>query len=238
MGMHTHSQGLCAFLALLGFSAVMLSGQEASDWNPFQEAADKYGPEVHLVNGEKYYYPYPYATGHPFYEADPEARAHIWIRGKEYRDQHLRYDLYHQQIVLDFPDPEETLPSIVLRNTWVDQFSIGQRMFRKVEMEEGKVVFGQMVYQGQISCIFVWRKQYDYELEYGEKKHEFSEAFLERYLLIEGEYLRFKNKKTFLKSLPEKLRPKAKSILKQQKIRFRKATEHQLNQLLTQIEDA
>ncbi len=76
-------------------------------------------------------------------------------------------------VILDYTVLSGAAASIVLRNEWVDQFYIGGRLFRKYEDEGGEERFGQLIYEGEISCIYFWEKEYTPDLQNGQNRYKF-----------------------------------------------------------------
>jgi hypothetical protein len=226
-------------LLIVSLISVTLRAQTGEAGRPdfHADAEERYGPEIALVNGEKYFYPYRLTSGDPFYPAPEGTEAIIWINGKEYPGQRIRYDLYKQVIVLDYTELSGATGSIILRNKSVDQFVIGSRLFRKFPGEDNGHRFGQVVYEGELGCVFFWKKNYETDMINGEKQHSFSDPFREMYLVRDGQMCFFKNKRTFLKCFPEPDRPVLKQIMKQQQVKIRKSPDIRVHGVLQQYEE-
>lgn len=202
----------------------------------FKEARDdaekKYGPLADLVNGVKYYYPYWADTGDPFFRAEESKGVPIQINGKLFEKQDIRYDIYNHLIVLDYIDMSGAAASIVLRNEWVDYFYIGKSLFREYPNEDGKVSFGQVIYEGDVSCIYFWHKKYDPDMQNGRKNYKFSKPYRNASIIKEGGTRRYKGKGSFLKCFPKNQQAEIKAYLKGQRIKFKKAGDSDMKRLL------
>ena len=116
--------------ALLGLSEIKAQQQSFSDY--LAEVERKYGNDVKLVNGEKYFYPYTRSDGNPFLFSEPRPVV-IRVHEKEFAGQLVRYDIFNQQVILDFKDIYGGTSSLVLQEEWVESFSFESHFFRKMK---------------------------------------------------------------------------------------------------------
>lgn len=201
---------------LLRFSGTLAQDQTNLSYEAIRELAEtKYGPDPDLLNGKKYNFGYLAAEGNPFYE-DPDAgTCAIQIKGRLYEEQQIRFDIYRQLIVLDYIEVSGARGSIVLNDEWIDYFSIGKALFRKFRDKSGEERFGQAVYMDSISCVYFWKKNYISELKDDSKVTRFSKPIREAVIIRDGQTYGFKNKKSFLRCLPETDRKAVKAIMKE-----------------------
>jgi hypothetical protein len=115
---------------------------------------------MELISGEKYHYPYRAAHGNPFLTPDGTDDASVQLNGVVYENQDVKYDIYNQHIVLDFNDMTGASRSIILRPEIVDLFILDDRLFKKYPQEGNVERFGQVIYEGEISCFYFWKKRY------------------------------------------------------------------------------
>lgn len=251
--------------SLSGLFVLLLISCYCSVWaqeekDPFaielmKEAEQKYGLDPELVNGEKYHYHFSTASGDPFFELGgrrisaeevngkvysgvaQDPLASIVIKGKQYSEQHIRYDIYQQLVILDYVDQHGAPASVVLRNNWVDQFEIEGQTFKKFVDQHGKVRFGQVVFEGPFSCVFFWKKDYTPELQNGKKTYSFSEPIREAVLIRDGLSCHFRNRRSFLNCFPREERARAKAYLKEEDIKFRKAGPEEMERLMNRINE-
>jgi hypothetical protein len=220
-----------------------------------KEAEQKYGLNPELINGEKYHYHFFTASGDPYFEfsqnrisavenngkvyddAAQDALASIVIKGKQYSEQHVRYDIYQQLVILDYMDQHGAPASVVLRNNWVEQFEIEGQTFKKFKDQHGKVRFGQVVFEGTVSCVFFWRKEYSPELQNGQKTYSFSEPIREAVLITDGLSCHFRNRRGFLNCFLTEERAQVKAYIKEEHINIRKAGPDAMRRLMKSIND-
>lgn len=188
-----------------------------------QQAEKLYGPDPDLFNGRKYNDTYRTTEGHPFFEVNSDLPSTLKIRGKVYRDQQLRFDIYNQLLVLDYTDFSGATGSIILRDERVDYFTLGKLLFKKFPDSDGELRFGQVIHEDVYSCIYFWDKMYMTELRDGKRYFSFSDQQRNAVIVRNGIALPYKNQKSFLKCFPREDRPVIKSFLKEEGIRVQRA---------------
>ena len=178
--------------------AVDLFPQQPSITDYLTQIERKYGSDADLVNGEKYSYPYSQALGDPF--LFPETRkAAITIHEKEFKGQQLRYDIYNQQLILDYENLYGVNASLVLKSEWVESFAFENQKFEKMEGPDGETSFFQVLGEGQIDCIYLWSKKYLLNLNSGERSYYFADADKSSFVRIEGKVHPYKSNGNFIK---------------------------------------
>lgn len=200
-----------------------------------EEAESSYGPDPDLLNGQKYNFTYRSAEGSPFFDVLDNASSTIQIKGKIYRDERVKFDIYNQLVILDYTDLAGATGSIVLRHDWVDYFSIGSILFKKFPDKNGTLKFGQVLYEGRITCVYFWKKTFIPEQEEGEMHYRFSNPIREAVIISEGEVNSFKNRGSFLKCFPKELRGPVKSEIKTRHLHIKKADYLQMQVLMQYI---
>lgn len=196
------------------------------------EAEERYGPLGDLINGEKYNYTYRAAGGDPFFESDVTEKAAIQINGRMYEDQKVKYDIYNQLMVLEFISSSGAPESVVLRNEWLDFVMIGDRCFRQFPKDDGSPRFGQVIWEGEASCIYFWKKIYLLNLDAGGKNYDFSDPIRSSYVVKEGIFTLYKSKRSFLKCFAKQVKPAIKQYLKDHRIRIKKADDMEIASLM------
>jgi len=229
-------KGIFIFSLLYLFSPVasqeisVLSGEEISNYTEKQ-----YGPYTSLINGEKYYYPYRLAVGDPFFPVHDHNRASVRINGKVYDNQEIKYDIYNNLVVLEFNDMNGASKSIILRSEWLDYFILGNSLFKKFRDEHGSERFGQVIYEGDITCYYFWMKSYRPDTRFGESQYNFSDPLRHSFILINGESRPYTGRHSFFKCIPVKNRPQIKTYVKKNRVRIRRASDADMRLLLEYI---
>ena len=225
--------GMMVIITLAFCSCLHSQDREAAVYRSVKEMAEaSYGPDQVLVNGEKYYYPYRGARGTPFLEVEGQDSAFVRIRGKEFPYQKVRYDIYGQLMVLDYRDQSGAQTSIILPMDHLEDVIMGAVAFRKYILPDGSVRPGQEIHGGPVECVCFWDKQYRVQLYGGEQSYYFTDPRSSRMILAESLYYPFRGNRSFLKAIPEKLRPVARDHLRSDRIRVRRLNDAGLHDLM------
>jgi hypothetical protein len=223
---------LITFLFIAGFTDSFAQNQTILEY--LAECERKYGEDLDLVNGEKYFYPYSNTDGDPF--LNPSVRsAAIHIKGKFFEGQKIRYDIYNQQLVLEYEDVYGGKSSLVIRNEWVESFSDGDREFRTINGPEESQRFYQLIHEGQVSCYYSWRKDYLLNLASGERSYYFTEPIRDSYLVLDDQFYSYRSNRTLLKILDKGLQKEVKLYLRQNGVNVKRSPDRQMNLLFKHI---
>lgn len=219
---------LCSSLGAQNSSGY--TAQEISEY-----AEERYGPLLELISGEKYYYPYREAQGNPFLYGEGSQTATLQILGRSYENQRIRFDVYNQFVLLDYDDETGAARSIILEDQFLDQFEVNGVLFKKCLNEQGAKQFGQVIYDGEISCYYLWEKRYSVNTRVGETQYSFSEPTRKSLLLINGQIHSFKSRRSFLRNFQGQRQIQIKAYLKQKALRFRKISDLEMGMLMEYI---
>ena len=220
---------LLMLMALGGLSELKAQPQSITDY--LAECERKYGSDADLVNGQKYFYPYGRSEGAPFLFSEPR-EAVIRVHEKEFDGQLVRYDIFNQQVVLDYQDVYGSITSLVLRNEWVESFRFESQLFKRMMGPEGKEAYFQVLVDGPISCVYSWSKDYLLNLNSGVQSYYFTEPLKESFLIIDQEFFPFRNNRTFLKAFESEKQKTIKQFMRQSKIKVKKSPDWQMRHLI------
>jgi hypothetical protein len=190
-----------------------------------------YGADYNLVNGIRYINLYPSAEGHPFFGEDRFYNGKLVINNKVYQDVEIIYDIYNQEIILQYPYFEGSTDKIILTNEFIDEFEMDGKLFRKYTFPESAPRFYQVVSQGNINCLYYWKK----DLLKGSSAHTFYKYSPEKkvsYLLIDDKLNTFKGRKSFVELFPSKYQKEIRLYLRSNNIWLRDANELTIQQFL------
>ncbi len=196
-----------------------------------EQAVGTYELSKDLMNGEKYNNPYRSVRGTPFLEFSGDPLATVRYRGEEYRDQHIRYDLFNQIMILDFTDMAGASSSLVLKNEWIEEVVVGGRVFRPLNTEEG-ARFGQVIGSGTYTIVYFWEKQYLPDMHEGNGQYFFSEAIHKSCLFYRNACFPYKSNGQLVRRFPVSLRSRVRGYLKENQIRVKRALDREMEALL------
>ena len=191
-----------------------------------------YGADYNLMNGIRYINIYPSAEGHPFLGEDRFYQGNVVINNQLYRDVEIKYDIYNQKILLQYPYFSGSTDKIVLVGEFLDEFVMDGRLFRKYTFPENVPRFYQVVSKGNIYCLYYWKK----DLLKGSSVQSFFKYSPERklsYLVIDDKLRSFKGRSSFVKLFPSEFHKEIIQFLKSNKISIRDSDEIKIRQLMT-----
>jgi hypothetical protein len=218
------------------------TAEEPGRMQQIREMADEnYRISTDLLNGEKYQYPYRSDRGTPFLQLQGEPLATVEIAGSTFHEQRIRYDAYNQQMILDFRDAAGTEGSLVLNNYWLDQVILGPYRFRLFTGDGGKEKFGQVIGEGEYTSVWFWEKKYLPDMQNGEQRYFFTDPEKKTVLSYRKQVCTYTGNRSLVRCLPEEVRASVKEFLKTNRIRVKKATLEEMEDLMkfvNQVEGA
>ena len=210
-----------------------LHGQESSADSPpgYAELVDwAYGQDQELVNGLQYYNRNPRSLGHPYLLEGWVHQGSVRIRGKFYNNIWLKYDIYAQQLEVEYQTINGADNQVILVSDRVNEFYIGSYYFKKLKLEEelDDEQFYQIIGGGRL----VWYIRWDKKLVPISGDPRFIEEFTSpkrNYLLeLDGSVHPFSNKKSFVDLFPESVQKDIKKLIKSNQLQIRGASTEQL----------
>lgn len=197
-------------------------------WEYFDQS---FGNDYLLVNGIRYLQIPALAEGHPFMRENRFSAGRIVIGQKEFRGTELKYDICNQQIILNYKDFSGSDQVIVLVSDEINEFTLENLLFRKMELPEIGQRYVQVMEGDPVSCFFYWQKELVGGLS-GEYYHRYLPEQRSGYLMISGELHPFRGKRSFINAFPEKYRKEIKGYLRSSYFLFREASDADLKNTL------
>ena len=188
-----------------------------------------YGPDYNLINGIKYLYLYSDIEGHPFLGENRFYIGSLVIADREYRDVYLKYDLYNQNMILQFNPFSGGTDQILLKNEDIHEFKIDGKLFRKYSFPEISTRFYQVVTSGKIYCLYYWEKILNYSTL---SSYYFTTQKKVSYIVKNGKPYRFKSKKQFRKLFPVQHQKEIKQFIRSNKFGLKNETDGNMRRLL------
>ncbi len=226
---------------MAGLLVVMLSPAQDVDKNEdvsaksmYLETIEKFGKDPLLRNGPFYEYPYHRSEGNPFLMDLQFRRGTLVYRNRVYDQIPLRYDVFHQQIIINQQQKEESV-QILLHEAYLSEFSLAGMHFKKVSLENDEPTYCQIVANdGDLSCLYYWYKSRRESHDNGNYKiYVFSEPEKRAYLNIHGEFHKYRNNRTFTRAFPREARKEVRSYLRTRDIKVKKADDKIMQQVIS-----
>ena len=190
-----------------------------------------YGNDYNLLNGIRFLQIPARAEGHPFLGENKFSTGIIVIGEKEYDGVELKYDICNQQIILNYIDLSGSQQQIVLVSNEINEFTLGDRLFRKVKLPEKEQRYFQVIEGDPVSCMYYWQKELVGGLS-GEYYYRYFPEKRSAYLMINGELHPFRRKKSFISAFPEKHQKEIRGYFKHPYFRFSEASDTDLQKAL------
>ena len=197
-------------------------------WEYFDQS---FGNDYLLVNGIRYLQIPMLAEGHPFIKENRFSPGRIVIGQKEFHGTELKYDICNQQIILSYKDFSGSDQEIVLVSDEINEFTLQNLLFRKMDLPEIGQRYVQVMEGDPISFFFYWQKELVGGLS-GEYYHRYLPEKRSAYLMINGELHPFRGKRSFINAFPEKYRKEIKGYLRSSYFLFSEASDSDLQNTL------
>lgn len=230
---------------LLTFSFLLISvligspnkvrGQEVMDErNAILSFANTiYGSDDRLLNG-KYYSPkHFFAEGHPYFIAKEWIPSTIFIKGIQYDNVPLKYNIEDEKIIINAIYERKISREIVLNNSFIDSLVIGSHIFHNTDnfIDGNPIGMAELVYKGNILVYFKHSVEFIYELSVQTKYGKYAKAKRKIFLFSDNSFNQVQKKKEFLTYFPEH-KKEINLFLRKETIKLRNATNGQLHDLL------
>ncbi len=221
-------------LVLLLFFSPALGQQASSDTQlSFPALVDRaYGQDQELVNGLQYFNHHPRSLGNPYLIDGFVRPGWVSIRGVIYKNIWLRYDIYYQQVEVEYRTLNGADNQVVLVGDRLDHFQIGEHFFRNLSFAGQKEQFYQVIGSGSLVCYIHWEKKLVPISGNSRFIEEFTQAKRQYWLELNGKISEFQSKKDFIKLFPEARKKEMKRLVRQNNLQFRMASPAQLKLFL------
>jgi hypothetical protein len=179
------------------------------------------GSGMSLYSGSEYLEPTRTNEQHPFYLDSDWIDGAVHYNGDWYRNVSLLYDITSDKLVTEYYFNGN--PMLLVKEK-LDQFSLGQRYFKKFFKEDFKnslpaTGFYEVLYNGQTMLIARREKKMQDRIEGMKVQIDFEEKY--RYFILRnGEFLPIRSKKSMYKLLEDK-KQELKQRVREEKLNFK-----------------
>ena len=195
--------------------------------NAFYKASD-------LLNlGEIYVPDHVYANGHPYFITDEYTLASLTVNHTAFEKIKARYNIVTDQLIIKARVDDGLLVNTLTKEDWVQSFKINDHFFVSVsKMYPDNNVKGycEQVYKGKQSFFIKYRKKFIDTYNDNTPNGFFSVVKINKYVYDNGVFTPVDSKRSFLKLYKDK--KAIKKFLKENKIKYSKATTSQLYTLM------
>jgi hypothetical protein len=196
------------------------------------------GADDELINGKIYIQKYMLAEGHPFFFTPQWQNGSVKVNGTEYNKLLMKYNIYTDELLLRAETVNGGTSVISLNNEFIESFHLGGKHFINAMHFEVKGIqtdFVEFLYKGSFVFFVSYTKLYnnDYNIKtpygsYGKTKTSY-------FLMQKNELREISSKKALLKYF-ENQKKQIKKYMKKHKIKYAKASDVQLHELMEYID--
>jgi hypothetical protein len=208
------------------------TGAQEPTAEPSQEYAAlvewAYGQDQELVNGLQYYNRHPRSLGHPYLLEGWVHQGSVSLRGKLYPGIWLKYDIYDQQVEVEYRTMNGADNQVILVSDRVDNFFIGSYFFERLKFEEEQVQFYQVIGDGRMVWYIHWEKKLIPVSGNSRFIEEYSSPKRSYLLKLDGSIHPFNSQKSFVQLFPKAIQKDLKKLIKSNNIQIRGASTEQL----------
>jgi hypothetical protein len=194
-----------------------------------------YGLDQTLCNGKKYDYFLPSGTrGYQYLLSPDYVRGSVTLRGKNYTDVALNYDIFNQQLLLKYEDEKGSVNIIEVSKAWLTDFSLGNMNFELRRPEHPSRLY-QVLGEGPVRILYYWWKNLGLDAAIGSSGYAFTRAVRDAYVLMDGKLRPFSTNKSLVGLFAPKHRQEIKSYLRKNKVKVKKASDQVMAEMITFI---
>lgn len=213
-----------AYTAGLLLLVFVVSGQDT-----FPKQVDHmYGLDKDLLNGIQYYNRYLRSQDHPYFLWDRFEDGSVSIKGKIFQPVSLKFNLFEQDLELEYEAFTGGFNRLILITDHVDSFSLGDYKFRKMKIGDKAPTFYQEISLPQFRCLVYWEKKIIPLSNNTNYTQEFSKSRRTFWLELGKKEVPFHNRRSFVVYFPEDKQKEIRKIFRQKGFSFRNATPDEL----------
>lgn len=213
-------------ILLLNFSGI--SAQQSG-----QRFDDVYGSDPLLYNGRHYTFFLPFNTGgNQYFSGTRFEKGSVTIRGVTYNDLELNYDIYNQQLIMQYKNNLGAASLIIVSDAWLESFRLENLNFEIVTSQDTLKRIFQVLGTGPNRIFYSWKKELNQESFQTAQNHFFSEPVREMNVHTGNQILRYWNNKTFYSLFVFDKRIAIKEYLRKNNINVKKASDRIMTGLI------
>lgn len=209
-----------------------LHGQDLSGTDSTGRFAEEvyglFSPDQQLVNGVQYIYRYQHCLGQPYFWEEQLHRGSLTLSGRVFGEMLMNYDLVTQDLELEYAGSTGMSNRIIVVPDFVEEFTIGPYLFRKMAIGDSLVRYYQVVSTPRFTCYIHWFKRLIPVADNLNYLNECTDADQIFWLEMEGRTNGFRNRKSYLSCFPESMRKEIRRMLNRSQVRLKGASVEEL----------
>lgn len=215
------------------FVFLLVPVSEAVAQKRINAADDVYGSDPLLYNGRLYTAFYRInAENNQYLVSGQFEPGTVTIRGVRYTGLMLNYDIYNQQLLLEYEGNTDFKSVIIISDAWLESFTIGNRQFIKLRSPDNGSRYYQEIGSGSTRVLYFWKKYLQFDNVSGTSKSRFSKPVREMSLITNGETVKYTNNRSFVKLFGPEKKKEIRVYLNSHHINVKKAGDEVMEQLI------
>jgi hypothetical protein len=234
--MHVPEKYSCRLLVLLMICLLSLSAwaQVGESTQKLIDTTNRFYKASDLLNlGEVYNPDHIYAKGHPYFITDDYTLASLTVNNTVFEEIKARYNIVTDQVIIKATVDSGLLVNTVTKEDWVHSFKINDHFFvsvSKLYPDKNMKGYCEEVYKGNQAFFIKYRKKFVDTYNDNSPEGFFSVVKINKYIYDKGKFIPVDSKRAFLQVYQD--RKLVKKFMRENKIRYSKATTAQLNALM------
>jgi len=220
--------------SLLVIILFFLSGKLISQ-DAAKEMDRVYGLDPLLYNGKKYTYFLPSGTGgNQFLFSTDYFTGEVTIKGKSFEGITLNYDIYNQQLLLQYASETGAFNIIEISKAWLESFRLGNLEFQCLSFDNDPH-FYQVLGDGPFYILYYWRKELRLNNSYGAKNFTFTPSMKSQYVFIGDKLQPFRNNRSLISLFDPGHKSEIKNYIYRNRIKIKNASDQTMTELINYI---
>lgn len=216
------------FLISLLTTVTLVAAQQSST-----SKDEIYGSDPLLYNGRFYTFFPPLNTGGNQFFTDSQFEiGSVTLRGVNYTDLRLNYDIYNQLLILKHKNLSGGTNLIIISDAWLEKFDFNGKKFEVISIQDTVKRIFQVLGSGPNLFMYYWKKRLILENFNGAKNHIFSDAKKEMNLFNGVRFMKFRNNKSYYLLFDYEKGIAVKRYLHDHKIKVKKTSDPTMTELI------
>lgn len=221
------------FLTNSALHAQAYSTQQELFKQIYSTSENEYGIDQELINGLLFENKNQDAGGHPYFLDYYTNQGKVIYRGKQYSNLFLRYDIYHQQVLLIyyFDNAEYKL---YLQNEFINEFNIGNKKFiqETFDANEDPRFYQVIGENSSLKILYYWEKFLSDLRSNDSDKRMFSSEQKKTFLLLNTNLISYKGNNSFTRQFSSRRKTAIKKYFRVNKMNVKKAKDSEMELLI------
>ncbi len=192
-----------------------------------------YGLDPSLYNGLIYTsFNQSKVKGDQYFLNSEYQKGEVTIRGVCYKNLDLNYDIYRQELLLKFLNPNNVYSIIMVSKAWLEGFKIGNTIFKIYEMPEKTKRIYQVLGNDSLQLYYYWQKKVEYFNNYAGYTNLWFSIKKEQNIVIKNKIYPFQSNNSFLRCFNKDQQKVIKKYLHQNKVKVNNASDQIMEELI------